>query len=665
MMEDEKFNSAEYATATFADISISGTFYNHDKYATPRGHGFAAEDANHQYDLIRGKNAKLVGADNAKNGADRIVDGQYIQTKFCSSGSKCVSAAFKDKTMKYIDPSGKPMQIEVPSDYYESAVQAMESRIKQGQVPGVSDPKEAENIIRKSPYTYNQAKNIAKAGNIDSIKFDATNGAIISLSSFGISAVLSFAGSIWNGDDINLSLRNAAASGLKVGGLSFASSVLSSQLSKFGLNSALVSSTDAIINILGPKGSAVIVNTLRSGQNIYGAAAMKSASKLLRGNIISIVVTAMILETVDFVNIFQGRISGKQLFKNIANTGVGIAGGTAGWVAGAGMGATIGSVIPVFGTAAGGIVGGLVGALGIGSLTSKVASATIDHFIEDDASQMISIVENRFSIFGTDYLLSKKEAENIISSLQVRLSGSVLKDMYASFDTRKFADDLLLPLIEKEVKKRAKIKTPTNEEMLQGMKDYLEDIESESYVEERVEVSAFIGEFDGELYLTSDFKASTNGKNIEKYLPIGFYSREELNDLYGLVDIKTKDFSIFEDEKKAKIVAFELINEGKATKDNLKIFKPKIQWYKDLEIMDIENIWYVKINYEKHQYSFTHKLERNAVETYIEYKQPYFVINYAQNVFYHFKNEKQAKVKIFELVENFHLEKEDFELVKG
>lgn len=213
------------------------------------------------------------------------------------------------------------------------------------------------------------------------------------------------------------------------------------------------------------------------------------------------------------------------------------------------MGATIGSVIPVFGTAAGGIVGGLVGALGIGSLTSKVASATIDHFIEDDASQMISIVENRFSIFGTDYLLSKKEAENIISSLQVRLSGSVLKDMYASFDTRKFADDLLLPLIEKEVKKRAKIKTPTNEEMLQGMKDYLEDIESESYVEERVEVSAFIGEFDGELYLTSDFKASTNGKNIEKYLPIGFYSREELNDLYGLVDIKTKDFSIFEDEK--------------------------------------------------------------------------------------------------------------------
>ena len=99
----EKLKATEIAATTFSDISISGTFYNHDRYATPRGHGFAAEDANHLYDFLHGKKAQLVGSDNAKNGADRIVDGQYIQTKFCSTGSKCIAEAFENGKMKYID----------------------------------------------------------------------------------------------------------------------------------------------------------------------------------------------------------------------------------------------------------------------------------------------------------------------------------------------------------------------------------------------------------------------------------------------------------------------------------------------------------------------------------------------------------------------------------
>ena len=37
---------------------------------TPRGHGFAAEKANHLKDVLTGKTAQIVGGDNAKNGAD-------------------------------------------------------------------------------------------------------------------------------------------------------------------------------------------------------------------------------------------------------------------------------------------------------------------------------------------------------------------------------------------------------------------------------------------------------------------------------------------------------------------------------------------------------------------------------------------------------------------
>lgn len=46
------------------------------------------------------------------------------------------------------------MQIEVPSDKYDDAVRAMKSRIERGEVPGVSNPNEAENIVRKGSFTY-------------------------------------------------------------------------------------------------------------------------------------------------------------------------------------------------------------------------------------------------------------------------------------------------------------------------------------------------------------------------------------------------------------------------------------------------------------------------------------------------------------------------------
>ena len=98
--------------------------------------------------------------------------------------------------------------------------------------------------------------------------------------------MLTFAGAIWNGSDFDVALKSAAAQGLKVGGSTFITAVLAGQISKAGMNSLLVGSSEAIVRMIGPKASAVLVNAFRSGTNIYGAAAMKSAAKLLRGNAI-------------------------------------------------------------------------------------------------------------------------------------------------------------------------------------------------------------------------------------------------------------------------------------------------------------------------------------------------------------------------------------------
>ena len=101
------------------------------------------------------------------------------------------------------------MQIEVPSDKYDDAIRAMEEKIRRGQVEGVSNPEEAKNIIRKGHFTYEQARNIAKAGTIESLTYDAVNGTIVASTAFGVTAMITLATSVWNGDDFDDALKLA------------------------------------------------------------------------------------------------------------------------------------------------------------------------------------------------------------------------------------------------------------------------------------------------------------------------------------------------------------------------------------------------------------------------------------------------------------------------
>lgn len=260
-----------YKTCPYCGAFFTGTVngiamntaksYVEEKFHGARGHGFAAESANDLFDRMTGKDAKIVGGDNAKDGADRIVNGQNIQSKYCSSGSKCIQECFRDGKFRYYNPDGSPMQIEVPSDKYDDAVKAMQNRIDRGEIRGV---KNAKDIVRKGNITYEQAKNIAKAGTIDSLVYDATQGIKIGAYSGGISAAITFAIASWNGKNFDEALEESVNAGLKVGGIAWASSILVGQMAKAGLNSALVPASDAIINMMGPKASAYLVNAFRS-----------------------------------------------------------------------------------------------------------------------------------------------------------------------------------------------------------------------------------------------------------------------------------------------------------------------------------------------------------------------------------------------------------------
>ena len=446
--------------------------FEEEKFHARQGHGFAAERANTLYDNLTGHDAKIVGDDNAKNGADRIVDGVYIQSKYCATGSRCVNECFNNDgkgTFRYMI-DGKPMQIEVPSDKYDDAIKAMEEKIRRGQVEGVSNPEDAKNIVRKGHFTYEQARNIAKAGTVESLTYDAVNGAIIATTAFGVTAMLTFATSVWNGEDFDDALKIATYSGLKVGGTAFITSILTSQLSKAGLNSALVGSSEAVIAVMGPKASAILINAFRHGAKpIYGAAAMKSAAKLLRGNAITAGVTFVVLSTFDVANIFRGRISGKQLFKNLTNTAATVGGGTGGWIAGAAAGSAI---LPGVGTVVGGLLGSVLG----GSVAGKVTNTVVGAFVEDDADEMVNVIESVFADMAGEYLLSQKEAEKTVDSLKDKLDGKTLKDMFASDSRSTFARNLLTPIIENQTSRRQVVHTLTSEQMTNSVRIVLEEI---------------------------------------------------------------------------------------------------------------------------------------------------------------------------------------------
>lgn len=431
-------------------------------FGSRQGHGFAFEKANHEADKWAGKDAHLVGGNNAKNGADRLVDGQLIQSKCCSSGSKCIAETFDKDTglFRYLDSNGRPMQIEVPSDMYDDAVEALAERIKKGQVPGVKNPAEASNIVRKGRFTYKQACNIAKAGTVEGLAYDAANGVKLAGTAMGITALLTFAVGIWQGKSRNEALDAACFNGICVGGTSLVTSILTAQVGRTGIENTLRTGTDWAVKQLSPKVVEALANAFRNGNNIYGAAAANHVSKLLRGQIAVAAIVTTVLTVDDFIALFSRQISGTQAFKNICKTAVGVASGSAGFWGGAALGAKAGASLGPTGAAVGSVAGGIIGATAGGWSGSKLVNTGLDAVIDDDAIAIGALMERTFGQLAEDYLLSEKEAEEAIADFRVLDMESTVRDIYASDNRENYTYDLMLPFFERVAIQRPPVFRP-------------------------------------------------------------------------------------------------------------------------------------------------------------------------------------------------------------
>lgn len=422
-----------------------------------QGHGYAAEQVNDGIDTIFGRDARIVGNDNAKNGADRMVDGQFIQTKYCQDARTSVNAGFENGgqgSYRYLDKNGNPMQLEVPSDQYDEAVRCMEQKIKEGKVPGVSDPKRAKDLIRKGHVTYAQAKAIAKAGTIESLTFDAAHGVVIGASALGISATITFAQAIWNGESVEKAVDQALIAGLQAGGAGFLIAVGTAQMARTGVNQVLMTPSIALVKVLPPPVRQALVNFLRTGAPIYGEAATRNLAKLMRSNVIASTVTIVVLSSGNIINYFRGRISAAQLMAEVSVLATGIVGG---YIGGAFLGALFGPL--------GAIAGGMI----VGSLSSSAAQKLIAEFHESDAEKMIEILQDSLQQLAHVYWLNQEECLLVVEELRELLNAEVLLCMFASKDQKLFADTLVEEAIHRVICCRAPISVPKCDEFTNGL----------------------------------------------------------------------------------------------------------------------------------------------------------------------------------------------------
>lgn len=344
------------------------------KYHSKQGHGFAAEDANAMRDRMLGKIVKKVGLDNSLNGADRISDGVQIQTKYCANASKSVNAAFENGTYRY-----EGMKLEVPSDQYNEAIRIMREKIANGDVKGVTDPNQASKIILKGHYTYDEAVRIAKAGNIDSIKFDVQTQTVACAFACGLSFAVSYCTAKSNGMSHTDALKYAGKQTAKSGVTTMVTGVAAQQLlrTQVGRNFA-AAATKAVKPVVQTAmktelGKQAITKTASviAGKQVTGIAATNVVAKALRTNAVVSGVVFVGTTIPDVVNLCRGKISGAEFAENTATNAAGVGGG---W-AGASVGAAVGSAIcPGVGTVIGGIVGGIGGGMGASLGVKKVFS---------------------------------------------------------------------------------------------------------------------------------------------------------------------------------------------------------------------------------------------------------------------------------------------------
>lgn len=489
--EFESFDKKPVVTSVAAGAAVESSqiaVFAEQKAAinTAAGHGEMAEEAITLLDQLHGLDAKVIGRDNAKDGADRVVGDIFIQTKYYKSARGSLEACFRPESGEYRYMSdGKPMQLEVPKDQYQKVLDGFRKKIEQGKVPGVTNPNEAKNIVKEGRLTYQQAVNLTKPGTIESLQYDAATGIVTCSCALGMTFVTTVYLAWRKTGNIQQAIQAGASAGLQVFGISFVQHMLISQIARTGLANTLIAPSQYVVGRLGYHASATIVNGVRalSGKGaIYGAAASKHLAKILRSNVITSVLSFAVFSIPDTYNVALRKISGAQYTKNMSvlagSIATGAGGALAAGVVAAKVAGTAGTAVaPGVGTVAG-IAGGFIG----GTVGAGLIKAAGDLIREDDTEVLGRIFNAYVSCMIGEYLLDEKEIDTLVTNIG-ETDQKAFKKLFESIAQSENQEEtiraFLTPVFDAVVAKRPAFLLPSAETMVNAMAELVDEAEIE------------------------------------------------------------------------------------------------------------------------------------------------------------------------------------------
>lgn len=192
------------------------------------------------------------------------------------------------------------------------------------------------------------------------------------------------------------------------------------------------------LKIAAPKSTQFLYNLLRVGPRVV----LRSAFELLKANMITRVLSAMVLMSIDTISLTKGRISKKQYFINISLAFMLLFGGTAGWFMG---GHVVGLVL--IESAAIGILAALLGAGLVGGAAAFLWEKFISLFLKSDTEEMLDLFNLEFynevsaRCFGEEKILQVKN--------NIELTAETTKEMFVCKEKSAFAKNIICDAIEK------------------------------------------------------------------------------------------------------------------------------------------------------------------------------------------------------------------------
>lgn len=480
IVEESTVNSLGFKDTLFAATYGSGN--------TKTGHGIYAEEAGRFLDILDGDKSTVTGRDNAKNGPDKIVNGIRVQCKYCQTSGQSVKAAFsKNKQTGLLEyryynlSDNTPMMLEVPKDQYSAAINAMKKRIRDGQVPGVSTPEAAIDIVKQGKLTYKQVRNLAKAGTFESLTYDAVTGAVDCSFAFGITVLVTFGFTYSATHDWKESLQSAAVAGFTTFGITFLSQVAATQVARTGLTNGLIPLSQEISKKLGPKTVQSIINSFRTlaGQKkIYGAAASKSFEKALRTNAVTQAAMFVVFAIPDTYKFARQQMSGGQYMKNMASTLSSVVGMVAGTVGGAKLGGKLAEKAPSIPAKVVTFSASTVGGMCAGALTTKVGNI----IRENDADILCRMFNATVANVCIDYLLNENEIKELLKIIgedkeTKKQLKNVMKKLLSSKNQYQDLIGFLNKIAEDIVSKRPVITDPSADEIADALSEAINNIE--------------------------------------------------------------------------------------------------------------------------------------------------------------------------------------------